>query len=501
MNRQIRRLGVVFIVLYAVLFLKLNQVQVFQAAELTDRPENTRVLQRDFNEPRGDIISADGAVLATSKERRASLRFQRFYPDGDLFGDITGYYSFSLGATGVERQYNDDLAGRTTALELNQFGSFLTAESSEGDVLLTVRKEVQVSARDALKGQAGSVVALDPRDGSILAMYSNPTFDPNVLSDNDTERATAAKQLYEIAPGNPLLGHAFQERYFPGSTYKVVTATSGLVAGTVTTEKPVYPKVTEYTPPLTTKAISNFGGSVCGGALFAVLAASCNSSFAQMSVEQVGAEDMIAGAEGFGFNSAPPLDLPNPAESVFPVDFGAVVGEPKGLAPVNENAPALAQSGIGQYDVAATPLQMALVAAGVANDGEVMTPHVLGSVRARDGKVVRSYEPSVWRTAAGPKVAATMREAMFEVVADGTATVMHIPGFEVGAKTGTAQLGTVPATSHAWMIAFGGPAGGEPTVAVAVVVINVDGSSNATGGRVAGPVAREVLASALGVGR
>lgn len=500
MNRQIRRLGVVFIVMYAVLFVKLNQVQVFQAAELTDRPENTRVLQRDFNEPRGDIISADGAVLATSKERRAALRFQRVYPDEGLFAHVTGYYSFSLGATGVEREYNDDLAGRTTALEFNQLGSFLTAESSEGDVLLTVRKEVQVSARDALAGQAGSVVALDPRDGSILAMYSNPTYDPNLLSDNDTERATAAKELYGLVDGNPLLAHTYQERYFPGSTYKVATATAGLVDGTVTRDKPVYPAVTEYKPPLTNRAISNFGGATCGGTLFVVLAKSCNSSFAQMAVEQIGADDMIATAEAFGFNSVPPLDLPNPAESVFPVDFGAVVSEPKGKAPVNENAPALAQSGIGQYDVAATPLQMALVTAGIANDGEVMTPHVLGSVRARDGKVVRSYAPSVWSTPASPEVAATMREAMIGVVTDGTATVMEIPGFDVGAKTGTAQLGTVPATSHAWMIAFGGPPGGEPTVAVAVTVINVDGSSNATGGRVAGPIARSVLASALGAG-
>jgi peptidoglycan glycosyltransferase len=500
-SRQIRRLGLAFIVLYAVLFVKLNQVQVFQAAELTDRPENTRVLQRDFNEPRGDIISADGAVLATSEERRAALRFQRVYPDGELFAHITGYYSFSLGATGVEREYNDDLAGRTTALEFNQFGSFLTAESSEGDVLLTVRKGVQVSARDALAGQAGSVVALDPRDGSILAMYSNPTYDPNVLSDNNTERATDAKQLYEIVDGKPLLAHSFRERYFPGSTYKVVTATAGLTNGSVTTEQPTYPEVSEYRPPLTTKAISNFGGSTCGGTLFVILAQSCNSSFAQMGVEQIGAQDMIATAEAFGFNAEPPLDLPNPAESVFPVDFGAVVSRPEGLAPVNENAPALAQSAIGQNDVAATPLQMALVAAGIGNGGEVMTPHVLGSVRARDGKVVQTYEPSVWRTAATQSVAATMREAMVKVVTDGTATVMQIPGFDVGAKTGTAQLGTEPATSHAWMIAFGGPPGGEPTVAVAVVVVNVDGSSNSTGGRVAGPVARDVLVSALGAGQ
>ncbi len=312
---------------------------------------------------------------------------------------------------------------------------------------------------------------------------------------------TAAKKLYEVAEGKPLLAHTYQERYFPGSTFKIVTATAGLADKTVTTDSPVYPAVTGYQPPLTTKTISNFGGQTCGGTLFLILAASCNSSFAQMAVEQVGAQDMITTAEAAGFNSKPPVDLPDPAESTFPVDFGKVVQNPAGKAPVNENAPALAQSAIGQNDVASTPLEMALVTAGVANGGEIPSPHVMSSVRARDGKVVRSYEPSVWRKFSDPSVAATMREAMVGVATDGTAKMMQITGFEVGAKTGTAQLGTVPATSHAWMVAFGGPPGGDPTVVVSAVVINVDGASASTGGRIAGPVARSVLAAALGAGQ
>ncbi len=329
MNRQIRRLGLVVLVLYGALFVKLNQVQVFGAQALTDRPENTRVLQRDFNEPRGDIVSADGAILATSEERRAALRYQRVYPDGELFAHVTGYYSFSLGADGVERQYNDELAGRTAALELNQLGDFFTAESSEGDVLLTVRKDIQTVARDSLAGQPGAVVALDPRDGSILAMYSNPTYDPNLISSNDTARATDVQRLYDAAEGNPLLAHTYRERYFPGSTFKVVTAGAGLTEGTVTPEAPAYPVVTQYTPPLTSRPISNFGGSSCGGTLFVVMSRSCNSSFAQMAVDQIGAKGMIDGAEAVGFNSEVPIDLPNPAVSVYPTDFGAVVSRPK----------------------------------------------------------------------------------------------------------------------------------------------------------------------------
>lgn len=499
MNPQIRRLGIALLALYGALFVKLNQVQVFQAEELTDRPENTRVLQRDFNEPRGDVVSADGAVLATSEERRSSLRFQRVYPDGELFAHVTGFYSFSLGADGVEREYNDELAGRTPALELNQLGDFLTAESSEGDVLLTVRKDVQTVARDALAGQEGSVVALDPRDGAVLAMYSNPTYDPNLVSDNDTARAEDVKALFDAAEGTPLLAHSYRERYFPGSTFKVVTAGAGLEGGTVTPAAPNYPVVTEYTPPLTNRPISNFGGSSCGGTLLVILARSCNSSFAEMAVEQAGARDMIDRAEAVGFNAEPPVDLPNPAASIFPTDFGAIVARPEGVAPVNEDAPRLAQSGIGQNDVAATPLQMALVVAGIANGGEVMVPHVMDSIRARDGTVVSEYETAVWRRGFSPATAATLREGMLGVVSGGTATVMQLPGAEVGAKTGTAQLGTVPATSHAWMIAFGGPPGAPATVAVAVIVTDLDGASSQTGGRVAGPIARDVMAAALGL--
>ena len=497
MTGQIKKLGVALLVLYAALFLKLNQVQVFQAQDLADQPENTRVLQRDFNEPRGDIVSADGAILATSEERRAALSYQRVYPDGELFAHVTGYYSFSLGATGVEREYNDELAGRTSELEFKQFSDLFGSTSSEGDVLLTVRKDLQSVARDSLAGQQGSAVVIDPRNGSILALYSNPTFDPNLVSDNNTEAASDVKDLYGAAPGKPLLAHTYQERFFPGSTFKVVTAGAGLGDGTVTVDSPDYPVVSDYTPPLTNRPISNFGGAACGGTLFVILARSCNTSFAQMAVEQVGADGMIGSAEAVGFNSEVPIDLPDPATSFYPTDFGEVVSRPEGLAPVNEDAPKLAQTGIGQNDVAATPLQMAMVAAAVANGGDVMVPHVMADVRARDGSLVTTYEPSVWRSAFSSDVAATLREAMLGVVEDGTAQVMQIAGAEVGAKTGTAQLGTEPPTSHGWMIAFGGPPGEDPTVAVAVVVNNLSGASNQTGGRVAGPVARNLLATAL----
>ncbi|HPU38326.1 MAG TPA: penicillin-binding transpeptidase domain-containing protein [Microthrixaceae bacterium] len=501
MNKQIKALGIVIMVCYVALFLKLNQVQVLQADAYSNRPDNTRQLLRDFNQPRGDIITADGAVAATSEDRRASLRYQRIYPDGQLFSAVTGYYSFTLGSDGVERTYNEQLAGRTASLRLHRLSGFFSDTSSEGDVVLTVRKDIQETARDALGDRQGSVVALDPRTGAILAMWSSPTFDPNLLSSNDPDAAAKAKALYDLAPTKPLLPKAYRERYFPGSTFKVVTATAGLTSGAVTTGAPDYPVVTSYTPPLTTKPINNFDGNPCGGTLMTILAKSCNSSFAEMAAANTGPDPMIAAAEAAGFNHSVPLDLPRPAESVYPTEFGNVVSRPEGAAPVYEDTPKLAQTAIGQNDVRATPLQMALVAAGVGNTGQIMAPHVMAEIRAHNSDVVEAFKTFPWRESMTPDVAATMREAMVGVVNSGTATVMRTPGWEVGAKTGTAQLGTNPPRSHGWMIAFAGPPGEPAHVAVAVIVENLSGVSEATGGSTAGPVAKAVMDKALAVER
>ncbi|MBS1837044.1 MAG: penicillin-binding protein 2 [Actinobacteria bacterium] len=499
MKRQIKALGLVILLCYLALFLKLNQVQVLEAQSLSDRPDNTRQLQRDFNQPRGDIVSADQQLVATSVDVHAPLRYQRRYPTRDLFSAVTGYYSFTLGSDGVERSYNEELAGRTASLRLHRLSGFFSDSSSEGNVVLTVRQDLQQTAKDALGDRPGSVVALDPRTGAILAMWSNPTFDPNAVSNNDTKAAKAAKDLYEQAAANPMLPKAYRERYFPGSTFKVVTATAGLTSGKVTTTTPEFPVVTSYTPPGTSHAISNFDGMACGGTLFTVLARSCNSSFAQMAAEVTGPDPMVAAAEAAGFNQAPPIDLPRPAASAYPTDFGKVTQRPDGKAPVYESTAMLALTGIGQGDVRSTPLQMALVAAGVGNRGEIMTPHVMAEIKARDGEVVQRYRTSPWKESMTPEIAATLREGMIGVVTGGTAQIMQTPGWEVGAKTGTAQLGVKPPRSHGWMIAFAGPPGEPAHVAVAVIVQDLPGVGDETGGTTAGPVAKAVLDKALAV--
>ena len=497
MSKQIRILAAVILLCYVAIFVKLNQIQVLEASEYNDRPENTRAQLRDFNRPRGEIVTADGITIARSDARRSDLRYQRVYPEKDLFAHITGYYSFRLGSTGVEREYNAQLTGRTASLQFKELSGFFSDPSTEGDVVLTVDSRLQQVAKDALGALTGSVVALDPRTGGILAMYSTPSYDPNQISTNDLDRAEDIKTFLDAAPNKPLLSRAYQERFFPGSTFKIVTATAGLESGRVTETSPNYAQVRSYTPPLTRRSLSNFDGALCGGTLFTILQKSCNTSFAQMAAEQLGPEPMIRAAEAAGFNEVPPIDLTRATRSIYPTDFGAVVSEPEGAAPVHENTPALAQTGIGQNDVAATPLQMALVAAGVANGGRIMVPHVMSEVRARDGDVVETFEDRVWRDSMSPETAETLRRAMISVVTDGTASILQLPGATVGGKTGTAQLGTTPPRSHAWMIAFAGPEGQEPTVAVAVMVQNVTGDSGQTGGRVAGPIANAVLAAAL----
>ena len=485
MNRQIAKLGVGLLVCYLLLFIQLNRVTVFDAKELRDNPANNREILRDYDGPRGSIATADGVVVARSVDTPEGSDFERVreYPEAELFAHVVGFYSLNLGATGVEDSHNDALAGRTLDLTFRDMEDLFVERDRVGDVTLTLRADAQRVARDMLGDQQGSVVALDPRNGDIFAMWSFPSFDPNVLASQDFGAANDAYQLFNADQNKPLLARTYRERFFPGSTFKVVTAAAGLESGDVTPEQPTYEPASEYTPPQTNRPLRNFGGSTCGGALFDILRVSCNTAFAEMAVE-LGPERMIDTAEQFGFNARPPIDLPSAAKSNFPTDF-------------EQNLPALAQSGLGQNDVSATPLQMAMVAAAVANRGVIMAPRVLANVRDDEGTVVEEPDADEWRRALPEEHAATLRQAMVGVVQGGTASNLAIPGMDVGGKTGTAQLGTDPPRSHAWIIGFAGPPGGEPTVAVAVIVEGQIGASEQTGGRVAAPIARAVMETVL----
>jgi peptidoglycan glycosyltransferase len=489
MSKQIRNLGAFFMVCYLALFIQMNRLAVFDGEDLREDPLNRRELRRDFGAPRGTIVTEDGEIVAQSVPTDTEWGLQRVFPQGELYSHITGYYSLHVGSTGLEHEYNADLAGRTldAGLDPEAWVDYLTDDDQVGNLTLTLRHDLQQQAREQLGDRPGSVVVLDPRSGAILAMYSNPTYDPNIVSAHDFEEANEAYNVLNTAEGNPLLGRTYQDRFFPGSTFKVVTAAAGLESGEVNQDT-TYPSEQCYQPPRGgDNCISNYGDNSCGGDFFEILARSCNTSFMQMAVEQTGANQMVRTAEGFGFNTEMPIDLPNAAPSHFPSTNEFEFAEPK-----------LALSSIGQDEVQASPLEMALVAAAVANEGDVPTPHVVAEIRDKEDRLVHTNEPGTWRTAIPDSSDVdTLYDAMVNVVADGTADGLQLDGYEVGGKTGTAQLDDSRTSSHAWIIGFAGPEGEEPTVATAVLIEAQEGASENTGGTVAAPIARELMQTAL----
>ncbi len=489
MNVQIRRLGIGLLACYLALFVMLNWIQVVHKDALDNNALNDLRVKQLFNKDRGSISTADGAVVAKSVAVTGSSDFahQRVYPQGALFGQLTGFYSFNYGSSGLELTYDKQLTGRTISQQIRSFADILNPRPQVGNLTISVRKDLQTLAQQALGNRAGSVVVTDPRTGALLAFWSYPSYDPNPISSLDNKVSSAAWTADNAAPGKPMLAKQYQEIYPPGSTFKIVTSSTGVQDGLVTVTHPVYP-VARFYQPAYGKPIHNFGNEACGGTLVPILAVSCNSAFAQMGTETIGPEKMTAGAQAFGFDQKPPIDLPNPAASQFPTSFTGQL-------------PLLGQASIGQNGTRATPLQMALVGSAIADGGVIMKPHVMTEVRDSEGNLVEQYHPSPWLTPISPQTAQTIHDAMMQVVAHGTATGMQLPGFDVGAKTGTAEVGLVNAGSSidAWMVAFAGPKGQAPTVAVSVVVLDQTGDSEATGAQVAGPIAKQMLQATLAV--
>lgn len=479
MNRQIKLLGIALMVLFSALFLQLNRLQVFQANALAHDSRNTRAVVLDFSKQRGQILAADGTVLAQSVPTPDVYKYLRQYSNPGLYADVTGFFSFTFGTDGAERQFNSRLQGKT--VPIRSITDIVQARPGTANVNLTIQPSVQQAAAQALGTQKGAVVALDPRTGAILALYSYPTFDPGLLAQHDQAQVRNTWTQYQDDPAKPLLPRAYRERYAPGSTFKVVTASAAVAQAPELVTK-TYPTQPDLALPQTTRKLSNFAGEVCGGQMPQLLKVSCNTGFAQVGLD-LGAQKLSGQATNFGFDTRPPIDLPAAAVSNFPA--------PTVFA---RNLPALAYSAIGQQDVSASPLQMALVAASIGNGGIEMTPHLLSRVTDDQSRVIETYQPQVWKQPLDPRQAAQVRDMMVGVVTGGTGTGAAISGVQVAGKTGTAQ--TTPGRAHAWFISFA-PAQ-SPRVAVAVIVENQNGVGDAaTGGRVAAPIAKTVLQAAL----
>ena len=479
MNRQIRRLGLGLLACFGALFLMMNYTQVVEANKLANSPANPRVVTADYSKPRGDIVTSDGVVVARSVPTNDQLKYQRLYPEGQLFAQITGFDSFIYGVQlGVEETYDNQLVGKD--LPVHNLSELFSNRVSTGNVVLTISNKLQRAARAALGTLTRSVVVLDPRSGAVLAMYGNPSYDPNPLADHNTSNEQAAWSLDQLAKSQPMLARTFRRSYPPGSTFKLVTSSAVFDHDPALATK-YYPVTSEIKLPLTTSVLHNFDFESCGGQLPTLLEVSCDTGFGQVGLD-LGAQSLSSEADAYGFNQVPPIDLPAAAASTFPPASFFV-----------RRTPLLAFSAIGQDDVSTTPLQMALVGATIADGGTMMAPHVMNQIRDSQGNIIESYRPHAWLHPTSEATAADVKAMMLLVTSrKGTAADLGtIPGVQVAAKTGTAQTGV--GTTDDWMVAFA-PAS-DPRVVVAVSV--PDQPPSATGDAVAGPITRTLLTAAL----
>ncbi|HEX2738285.1 MAG TPA: penicillin-binding transpeptidase domain-containing protein [Acidimicrobiia bacterium] len=481
MNDNVRRVGWAVTALFLLLVGQLTYLQVFHANALEHDPRNVRTQVRDYSRPRGEILTADGEIVARSVPAHDEFKYQREYPLGELFAHISGYQSFLHGNTGVEAAYNSVLVGRDFQQQTLNPGDLLINRQATGTVVLSLTRTAQEAAKQALGTQHGSVVVIEPSTGAVVALYSNPSFDPNPLAGHDQTKVQAYYDLLNALPSNPALSHAYGEIYPPGSTFKVITTSAALETNVATVDRP-FPVLRELKLPNTDKTIKNFGGEACGGTVAVSFRVSCNTTFAQLGLDL--ADKFVPAMKQFGIGDKPPLDIAGAARST------GLEGRP-----FAQNQPFYAQAGIGQAFVATSPLQMALVASAIANNGAIMRPHVVQEVRDPDGAIVRRTTPKLWTVATTPDVAAQVKGLMVSVVQQGTGTRAQVPGVQVAGKTGTAQTDSGP--PHAWFIGFA-PAD-APKFAIAVLVEHGGAKGNeATGGQVAAPIAGRVLATLLG---
>lgn len=483
MNAPIRRLSAVVAMLFAALLISTTVIQAVQARDLNARSDNRRTLLSSYAQERGQIL-VDNTAIAASTPSKDEFKWQREYPQGELYAHVTGYYSFTYGTGGgLENAENSLLSGQSDKLFIRRVSDIFKGKSSQGASLeLTINPAAQKAAADALGTQRGAAVALDPRTGAILAMVSRPSYDPGVLSSHDLGAVNKAWKALTTDKARPMENRTIAGRlYPPGSVFKIVTAAAALSSGNYTMETVVpAPRVLDL--PQTTADLPNYGGRACSSdnemKLIDALRISCNTAFGALGME-LGGDALRAQAARFGVGDSLSIPMRVTPSSV----------------PSELNAPQTAQAAIGQYDVRVTPLQVAMISAAVANRGIVMRPYLVQRVLSNDLSVLDEARPEQLSEAITPDVASQLVTMMRKVVDDGSGRAARIPGVAVAGKTGTAQhaRGAAP---HAWFTAFA-PAD-DPVIAVAVVVEDGgDMGSEAVGGAVAAPIAKKIIEAVL----
>jgi penicillin-binding protein A len=483
-NKPIRTISVACLLLFVALMLNSTYLMYVRAGSLEEDPRNRRVLEAAYSAERGAILVGRDAV-ARSVPSDDQYEFQRVYPQPFKYAHLTGFFSY-FSQTGVERTYNELLSGEDSRLFVTRLVDMLSnTQPQGGNVQLTIDPAAQDAAWNGLQSIGsdveGAVVALEPSTGKILAMASSPSFDPNLMASHDFSQVTEDYERLESSESEPLLNRAISTTLPPGSTFKLVTAAAAIESGKYDAESLVAGG-SSYQLPQSTTSVPNYSGADCGTdriTMTQAMQVSCNVSFLALA-DELGAETMLEQAEAFGFNSTYLDDLPGQAESLYPDDM---------------DAPQTALSGIGQASVTATPLQMAMVSAGIANDGVVKKPYLIDEVRAPDLSVLDQTEDSDLSQAVSRTTADELTDMMVATVDTGTASPAQIEGVRVAGKTGTAQS-TPDRPPYAWFTSFA-PAD-DPEVAVAVLVEASDTArTEISGGTLGGPIAKAIMEAVI----
>lgn len=487
MNTPIRRVAIAVLLVFAVLTGSAVYLQAIAGPDYRDDPRNARLIAWRTGRERGTMVTSGGLVVAESLRSDDDPKlYVRSYPEAATYAHIVGFSSVLFGDRGLEAAHRNVLVSNRDATISGVLNAVLGGDPRPRGIRLTLDEDLQQLAHDLLGEQRGAIAAVDPRSGAVLAMTSTPGFDPNVLIGAGAADEGEALQGDET---EPLRNRAVDAAYAPGSTFKVVTTAAALEAG-IASPSTVFDDPVELELPGTTSTISNADGGVCNDGVSVTMqqafVRSCNTTFAQLGMD-VGAERLVATAEAFGFNDTIPFDLDVLASRIPEAETFA--GDP----------PATAANAIGLRDVQATPLQMAMIASAVANDGVAMVPYAVADVFRSDGTIESTTKPVQWRRAVSPATASVLEDLMEQVVISGTGRRASVPGVRIAGKTGTADFGTD--APYVWFIGYGPvePEPGQPQIALVVVVeAGGAGGETATGGSVAAPIAGELFAQYLG---
>jgi peptidoglycan glycosyltransferase len=486
-NKPLRRIAIFCGLLILTLLIRDNWLQYVRADELATDTDNRRVAIERYATPRGDII-VDGKAITGSKEASSGdFEYVRTYKDGAMWAPVTGYASQAYGTNQLENLEDGILTGNDDRLFFRQTLDMLTGKKKEGgNVVTTLNAAAQKAAYEGLKGRGkGAVAAIEPSTGKILALASYPSYDPSTIAGYSADDERAWNKLQKKNnPDNPMLNRALRETYPPGSTFKVVTAAAALENGLYTQADQKTKTPLPWTMPGTTTVLKNEGNIPCENATLRVaLQWSCNTVFGKVGSD-LGNDKMLEQAKKFGFTS----------EQFTPVRANASVFS-EDMAPSE-----VALSSIGQFNTAATPLQMAMVASAVANDGTLMKPYMVDKLQARSVDTIEQTDPEELSQPLSEENAQILQSMMETVVDEGTGKNARIPGVKVGGKTGTAQHGVDNSEKpYAWFISYAKLSDGSSPVAVAVVVEDEAADrGDISGGGLAAPIAKSVMEAVIG---